>query len=394
MTGRRSGDLLASLPRELARVLHPHAETISRAIVDEVRRTVPAYARSANSVTTGNVVETVGLAVRHCIDRIGDPRHADRDWFALFRQRGRLEFGEGRTLDALQTAAMIGGRVAWRYISAALNRGGFGLADAATTAEAIFAYVDELSASALEGYHEARTQGVDVAAQRRHQLLELIVSAPDTSKLTIAGLAEAAAWPVPEQFAVIALRRSADARLPADRLPPSALATVDSAEPCLLSTDPVADLSAFDGQWENWRAAVSPPVALDEAPAALRTARRALALLGDGPVIWCQDHLATLWLLSEGFLADELAKRSLDPFDTLTGKQRERLSETLLAWLETRGGAPEVAKRLDVHPQTVRARLHQLEGLFGDRLRNPDSRLDMQLALRAKQLSDQLTHPN
>lgn len=394
MTGRRSGDLWASLPRELARVLRPHAGAISRAIVDEVRRTVPAYARPASSVTTGNVIETVELAVRHCIDRIGEPGRADGDWFALFRQRGRLEFGEGRTLDALQTAAMIGGRVAWRHVSEALNRGGFGLADAATTAEAIFAYVDELSVSALEGYHEARAQGVGLTAQRRHQLLELIVSAPDSSKLTIAGLADAVAWPVPDQFAVIALRRSADARLPTELLPPSALATVDSAEPCLLSTDPVEDLRAFDGQWEHWRAAVSPAVALDEAPAALRTARRALAVLGDGPVIWCHDHLATLWLLSEGFLADELAKRILDPFDALTGKQRERLSETLLAWLETRGGAPEVAKRLDVHPQTVRARLHQLEDLFGNRLRDPDSRLDMQLALRAKQLVGQLAQPN
>lgn len=394
MTGRRSGDLWASLPREMALVLRPHAGVISRAIVEEVRRTVPAYARPANSVTTGNVVETVELAVRHCIERIGEPGHADETWFALFRQRGRLEFGEGRTLDALQTAAMIGGRVAWRHVSAALNRSRFGLADVATTAEAIFAYVDELSVTALEGYHEASAQGVDITAQRRHQLLELIVSAPGSSKLTIAGLANAVAWPVPERFTVIALCRNEEASLPTELLPASALATVDSAEPCLLSTDPVADLRAFDGQWESWRAAVSPPVAVDEAPAALRTARRALALLGDGPVIWCQDHLATLWLLSEGFLAEELAKRSLDPFDALTEKQRERLSETLLAWLETRGGAPEVAKRLDVHPQTVRARLHQLEDLFGERLRDPDSRLDMQLALRVRQLSEQLAQAN
>uniref|UniRef100_UPI00373FE05C helix-turn-helix domain-containing protein n=1 Tax=Streptomyces rimosus TaxID=1927 RepID=UPI00373FE05C len=34
-----------------------------------------------------------------------------------------------------------------------------------------------------------------------------------------------------------------------------------------------------------------------------------------------------------------------------------RLAETLLAWLETRGSAPEVAARLGVHLQTVRYRL-------------------------------------
>lgn len=150
-----------------------------------------------------------------------------------------------------------------------------------------------------------------------------------------------------------------------------------------------AELAPLEAKLDGWRAAVSPTVPLADAPAALRTARRALLLSGPdvpGPIIWCRDHLATLWLLAEDFLAAELARQSLDPFASLSEKQRDRLGETLLAWLETRGGAPEIAQRLGVHPQTVRNRLRQLEELFGDRLKDADDRLGMQLALRAQRL--------
>lgn len=65
-----------------------------------------------------------------------------------------------------------------------------------------------------------------------------------------------------------------------------------------------------------------------------------------------------------------------------------RLVETLLAWLETRGGAPEVAERLGVHPQTVRYRLRQIRALLGDEVDDPDRRFKLELVLRARRLRD------
>jgi PucR-like helix-turn-helix protein len=50
---------------------------------------------------------------------------------------------------------------------------------------------------------------------------------------------------------------------------------------------------------------------------------------------------------------------------------------------QTRGTHREIPARLDVHPQTVRYRIHQLQQLFGDKLTDPDTRLTMELALRA-----------
>jgi PucR C-terminal helix-turn-helix domain len=44
------------------------------------------------------------------------------------------------------------------------------------------------------------------------------------------------------------------------------------------------------------------------------------------------------------------------------------------------------ARRLHVHPQTIRYRLRQVSGLFGDALTDPDARFRLLLALRVRQL--------
>ena len=102
-----------------------------------------------------------------------------------------------------------------------------------------------------------------------------------------------------------------------------------------------------------------------------------------GGIAWCRDHLATLLLLADPLLTDQLREQTETAFADLTPKQRDRMATTLLVWLQTRGTHREIAARLDVHPQTVRYRIHQLQQLFGDKLTDPDTRLTMELALRA-----------
>ncbi|HEY8581292.1 MAG TPA: helix-turn-helix domain-containing protein, partial [Capillimicrobium sp.] len=68
---------------------------------------------------------------------------------------------------------------------------------------------------------------------------------------------------------------------------------------------------------------------------------------------------------------------------------RDRLAETLRAWLELQGSAPAVAARLHVHPQTVRYRLARLREELGDALDDPAARFELLLALRAQQLQRQ-----
>lgn len=389
----RNAELLASGPRWLAVELRPHTGRLAAAIMREVQRSVPAYSRPRTGKFGKVFTEGVEQAVRHVIDSIGNPDIVHNDWIELFRNRGRLEFMEGRSLDALQAAARIGARVAWQYVAPVLRKAGASPSVLAHSAEIIFAYVEELSATALEGYSETQMLAGGTIERRRRQLLDRLLSGTPTTSAALAGMSRGAGWTLPEEVAVVALERTrGDADFPVELLDERVLVDLESSQPCLLTTHPKGQLGPLTNRWNGWRAAVSPTVPLADAPAALRLARHALTLVrpddDQDPVVWCQDQLTTLWLLGEDFLAAEMRRRTLAPLEALSGRQRVRLSETLLVWLETRGGAPEIARRLGVHPQTVRARLHQLRELFSDRLDSADERFGMRLALRVELLRE------
>jgi DNA-binding PucR family transcriptional regulator len=62
---------------------------------------------------------------------------------------------------------------------------------------------------------------------------------------------------------------------------------------------------------------------------------------------------------------------------------REKLTATLRSWLLNHGRREQVAAELFVHPQTVRYRMGQLRELFGDRLDDPQTVLELTVALGA-----------
>jgi DNA-binding PucR family transcriptional regulator len=89
---------------------------------------------------------------------------------------------------------------------------------------------------------------------------------------------------------------------------------------------------------------------------------------------------------SDEELACALRAAQLAPLERLRPAQQDRLAETLLAWLQHGCNANEVAVSVHVHPQTVRYRLRQVDDLFGDQLRDPDRRFELEIALRARQM--------
>jgi DNA-binding PucR family transcriptional regulator len=95
------------------------------------------------------------------------------------------------------------------------------------------------------------------------------------------------------------------------------------------------------------------------------------------------EHLSTLVVHSDDELLADLIARRLHPLDTVKPSSRERLAETLLAWLQHRGERQHVADALHVHPQTVGYRLTQLRTLFGAALDDPNARFELEIALRA-----------
>jgi hypothetical protein len=373
-----ANQLWARLPSHLGARFRPYAGRLAREVVHEIQRSVPAYARPLRGKFGQVLVGGVERAIVHCFESVGNPQVSSQEWTAWFRYVGRVEFTEGRTTESMQTAVRVGARVAWRNLSKAGRELGIPPEVLLLTAEAIFAYVDELCRVAVEGYAEAQRRAEAGDGRQRAELLRLILADPPSPTESIEAQAIAADWPLPARAAMIALAENTPAPHTPDCLTDGG---------CVLAADPDRAVRLLARSLARPLAmAVGPTVPLSQARQSLKLARRAVALAKrgviDGPIVRCDDHLLTLLCHADEFLLDELGRRGLAPFDDLTAKQRERLKATLLAWLDTRGGVNDIAARLSVHPQTVRYRMHQIDQLVGDRIHDPVRRLELEIALR------------
>ncbi|PJE95138.1 PucR family transcriptional regulator [Streptomyces carminius] len=241
---------------------------------------------------------------------------------------------------------------------------------------------------------EALAAPVPIDRARRHLFAALTSDAREPES-SLTELARSARWPLPETVRVVVLAAPAEALQVAAVLG-DALISIADGEPCLIVPDSGATTrTALDNALRGRRAAVGHPVPPGETLSSLRWARRLLALTppraagAEAPVTFVDDHLSMLMLLQDESLTRALSARWLQPLDGLTPRQSERLEMTLLAWLEG-GGAPEAAKTLQVHPQTVRYRLRQIEKLFGSALRDPRTRFELEMTLHSRRLMAQV----
>jgi DNA-binding PucR family transcriptional regulator len=132
------------------------------------------------------------------------------------------------------------------------------------------------------------------------------------------------------------------------------------------------------------RGGLGPTVALAGLSGSASRATLALEIAGEGELVVASERLLDLLLRSDLGLSSDLAASALAPLDALPAGQRDRLIETLAAWLDAHGEARPAAERLHVHVQTVRYRLERLRDVFGDALDDPRRRLELALALRVR----------
>ncbi|MFF3333993.1 PucR family transcriptional regulator [Streptomyces sp. NPDC002888] len=391
----------APVPADLAGLLRAQLEAVADDVEEEVRRQVPEYARPADGAYGKNLRSGVVQALTLFVDHIADPRRGADAIAATYYELGRGEALEGRSLDALQSALRVGGLHAWRLMGRTAEELGLDSAVVAALGELAFRTVHEVAEAAAAGYAEAQLRSTDELERRRRRLLDLLLAEGPVSLEAVQGVAHGARWSVPRHVAVVALAATPDQR-EEDRPLSAAGALVDmeSRPPRMLVPDPDGS-GRFGGRafalaLRGRPAAIGPTVPLTEAAQSLHWATRALGLMGRGilprqGVVRCADHLSTLLLHSDEPLLGQLQARVLAPLGAVSAGQRPRLAETLLAWLLSGSNVPDVAARLHIHPQTVRYRLRQLEKLFGDALHDPDTRLDLVLALRAEALRAQET---
>jgi hypothetical protein len=382
------------IPPEIAERMTPAVDYAAEKMITAVIDGVPEYARPGDAVYLDTIRRATKQAVVHFVERIAKSK-ADSSPLGLYYDIGRMEASCGRGLETFQTAVRLASRTAWRLIYEYSGQDYVHPDDLAKIAEAVFAYQEELVASAVTGFEHQRAQVAGERERRRRRLLDLVIADPPASPKAVANLARSAEWPLPKQVAAIALRsRSATHNgEPGLALPPDALIYLDTPEPLALVPDP-----SGPGRQEQivrgvrgWHAAIGPTVALNAASRSLRWARAALALNergvlpGRNGVVRCAEHFATLAVFADEELANAIAAERLAPLADLRKDQQDRAAETLLAWLEEAGSARNAAKRLHIHPQTVRYRLRQIEELFGaSTLAEPSLRFELEIALRVR----------
>ncbi|GLW73976.1 Fis family transcriptional regulator [Kitasatospora phosalacinea] len=388
------------LPRDFSTELRAEQQSLASEIIREIRSAVPEFSRPLSGQFGAGIQQGVETALAEFTDRVaGLPSPGPRQ-LRVYRSLGRGELSEGRSLDALQAAFRLGARIAWRRYARVARRRGLAAEQLVTLAEAVFAHIDEVAAASVQGYVDARTDRAGALGRARQRLHDLLLAGADPAELAAA--ARLADWPLPAQVAAVSLdpRPAAAPRPPGPsgpsgpsgpppaRLPDRVLAGLDVPQPHLLLPDPATALAdpQLAAALHGRGAVIGPAVPPALAAQSLRWARLVRAALPEPPQrpVDCRERYADLLLLTDPALVRLIAERRLAPLAPLTPKQRERLAATLLAWLQTgRGTAPEVAARLGIHPQTARQRLHRVHRLFGPALASPDTRLELEIALRA-----------
>jgi hypothetical protein len=382
-----------SLPPEVAQALRPELPALADEIVTAVSEGVPDYARSLEGDFGFALRSGVEDALGQFVAAVEDPESARRNGRQTYVDLGRAEMRAGRSLDALLAAYRIGARAAWRRLVAAGERAGLPPATLYSLAEAIFAYIDELSADSIEGYAREQAAQAGALQRRRQRLATLLVQDPPAPPAAVEAAAADAGWPLPRALAALAVEGEEADRLAA-RLGPEALVVPLPSLTLVVLRDPAAPgrrrelTAALRGR----RAALGHVTGWPEAGLSFARAHRVLELVREGAVetagalAVAEEHQLELVLGGDRRLATDLAERALAPLEGETELSRERLGSTLEAWLRHRGRTEEVARTLHVHPQTVRYRLARLRELFGERLDAPDGRFELELALRARRL--------
>ncbi|HEX2359269.1 MAG TPA: helix-turn-helix domain-containing protein [Solirubrobacterales bacterium] len=376
------------LPAEAADAIEPALPDITREILAAIAREVPEYARPLEGSFGRGVRVGVDEALRQFVALIRDPdagREAGRE---VYVELGRGELRQGRTLDSLLAAYRVGARVAWRRIAAAGREADLDPDTLNTLAEAVFAYIDELSADSVEGFAEAQSALEGERRRRRRALLQLLLRDPPADGADVRVAAERAEWTLPRTAAALACAEQDLDRL-APRLPPDAIATTIGGSGCAIVPDPDGPgrIRELEAAVEDLHAGLGPAVELSLLPSSWSLARVCLRALDSGALggrrlARADEHLPELLLFDNPDIARRIASRRLAPLGELTPKAGERMRETALAYVQHGGNAAEMARAMHVHPQTARYRLARLRELLGDSLDDPDARLEIELALR------------
>src|SRR3954454_19988768 len=204
------------LPRESAAVLRPALPGVGEAILEAIREEVPEYARPLTGSFGRGVRRGVDFALLRSVDTIenpgGTPSEAARD---IYVGLGRGEARAGRSLDALLAAYRVGARVAWRRLVDAATAGGLPPETIYDLGEAVFAYIDKISAESVEGYAAEQSRVLGERERRGRGLARLLAADPPAAPDTVRAEAAGAGWRLPDSVVALVAGPDGARQLPA-----------------------------------------------------------------------------------------------------------------------------------------------------------------------------------
>ncbi|MDT5210077.1 MAG: hypothetical protein QOF67_2492, partial [Mycobacterium sp.] len=391
--GRRVTGLL--LNDEVVAALEAGLPAVAEHTVAAVTVEVPSYA----DAFSGRMGQRIESAVRMALGAFlhlaarsegSDPGPSLSPALEGAYELGRGEAREARSVDALLSAYRVGARVAWRELSETAVDGGLPPLMIARFAELVFAFIDELSAASVSGHADELASSDRERRRHLDRLGQHLLTGAPTEILQAS--AERAEWRPPDTLTAVLLP-SAQTRGVVSRFGQSTL-QLSGDLPGIESSESVVVLLVPDmhgpnrsrllRELQDRRSVVGPSRVWTQAHSSYHRVLQARRLHSAGSVsdtIDTETHLVDLVLGADREAADDLRRNVLAPLDQLRPNTAERLAETLRSWLLHQGQRDAVAADLFVHAQTVRYRMTQIRELYGERLNNPQTVLELIVAL-------------
>lgn len=382
------------LPDGVVSAMWSALPSVAERTVATVIAEVPSYADAFSGKMGRTIERAVQQALQGFLKEAAEPRGDETTTpmgpaldgaYSL----GRGEARNGRSTDVLLAAYRTGARVAWRDLSAIAVSHGLAGDALALFAELMFAYIDRLSAFSVAGHaDELAVTGLARQRNREHLALQLLNGAPPED---LAVAAERADWSPPLTLTAVAMPDSHERGIAALldprtlRLPDDYTDTDGNRLTILLIPD--AGGRARSGLIESFagrRAVIGPDRPWIDVASSVHRVLCAVELnLAPDTTVDTNAYLTDLVLRADTDALADLRAKALAPLDDLRPAVKDKLIETLRAWLLHHGRRDDVAAALYVHPQTVRYRLGQLRDLYGDRLEDPTTVLQLTIALGA-----------
>jgi sugar diacid utilization regulator len=411
---------------EVAAQLEAQLAAISAQILEACRRDIPEYAAIEDPVELAALMMRCGHLIAVFARVLRNQPGVLAEEYEFARQLGRARAEEGFPLSAVVSALRLGMNVGWEHVAGQVPAPQ-SPEDANTVmavALQLMNFVGEVSRAVTEGYLDVAPNASAARERTNQALVDDFLSGSFLSDEDLGSRAARFRYDLRSKHAIVLLAaRTGEAPLdegeshrpivdPWIQAGEALMRRVPDALPIAVVPAPIPHAAALVpapsmAKWPELLAICEevrvehgvtilavPPVAgavaiydsYTDARDSLGLARRVLR--GQERVASVED--LRIYRVLQGRLEDRrlFLRSTLGPVLDLKENRRQPLLESLEAWYLAQGRFDEAARRMFVHPNTLRYRLRRVEELTGLSLRTPHDQVRLDLALHLLRLQD------